>query len=135
MPSRNPSEKECWRTCFSCFKCSEKGRYSHCYSCSGRNDPMGRLVPDPDVYCDCRNGVLRHQTQSGRVIVRRFKTNPFKSNPTFEAEKVSADERDWEAYLKQAREVLDDPYFDPIRFNDGTSTDAWTKEQRGFGAN
>lgn len=134
MPYRNPAEKHCWKLCPACFKCANKNdAYSECRRCSGRNDPLGRIEPRPEVFCDCANGVLRHQTQTGRIIIRTFKSNPFKT-AGIQVDTETEDERDWNEYLRQAREILDDPYWDPIRFNDGTSTDSWTKEQRGFGA-
>lgn len=48
----NPTDKPCWTTCVSCFRCADKGRYgSRCNTCSGRSDPYNRREHDPDDYC------------------------------------------------------------------------------------
>jgi hypothetical protein len=44
--------------------------------------------------------------------VTRFKTNPFKGEVKYE--KKSEDERDWDSYVKDMREKMDDPTFNPI---------------------
>lgn len=116
MSVRNPSDKSCWRACSACFKCEDKGRYASCVTCSGRHDPKGRFVPDSRVYCDCKNGVLRHMTQEGRLIVTAFKQDPFSAGGVSVAHQTQ-DERDWESYLQQTREALDDPYWDPIKYD------------------
>lgn len=128
MPARNPSDKQCWAVCSACFQCQDKGKYSKCVSCSGRNDPDGRFYANPDVWCQCREGVMRRELPSGRVIIRQYHTNPFKAKFTSETE--TQDERDWNEYLKRGREIMDDPYWDPIQFNDGTSTQRWNEGYR-----
>jgi len=109
---QNPSTKPCWNFCTSCNRCQDKGRYSKCNSCSGRYDPRGWTDPHSDDFCDCKNGVLRWRTQEGRLIITRFKSNPFKG--TVQYEKKSQDERDWDSYVNDMREKLDDPNFNPI---------------------
>jgi len=42
----------------------------------------------------------------------RFKTNPFKSKVKYV--KKSEDERDWDSYVKDMREKMDDPNWNPI---------------------
>lgn len=109
---KNPVTKDCWTFCPSCNRCQDKGRYSKCQSCSGRYDPKGNIDPHPDDYCDCKNGILRWRTQEGKIVHVRFKSNPFKGKVKYE--KKSQDERDWDAYVKDMREKMDDPNFNPI---------------------
>ena len=113
---KNPVENWCWTFCSSCNRCQDKGRYTKCNGCSGRYDPEGRIDPDPQDFCDCKNGVLRWKTQTGRLIMTRFKTNPFKGQVTYE--KKSEDERDWDSYVNDMREKLNDPTYNPITIVD-----------------
>lgn len=122
----NPSDKQCFRLCMSCFKCSEKGKFSKCNTCSGRHDPGASLKFDPydiDSYCDCRNGVLRHRLQTGKLILKRFLSNPFQGIVKTDA--PSEDERDWNRFVKEKQEQLGDPNYSPITFQDGSSVDKW----------
>ena len=109
---KNPVTNDCWKFCSSCNRCQDRGRYSKCNGCSGRYDPKLIIDPDPDDYCDCKNGVLRWRTKQGKLLVTRFKTNPFKGEVKYE--KKSEDERDWDSYVKDMREKMDDPTFNPI---------------------
>lgn len=109
---QNPSTKECWKFCSSCNRCQDKGRYSKCIGCSGRYDPNGSTDADPDDYCDCKNGILRWKTKNGKIVHVRFKTNPFKGQVKYE--KKTEDERDWDSYVGDMREKMDDPNFNPI---------------------
>lgn len=113
---KNPTENLCWTFCSSCSRCQDKGRYSKCKSCSGRYDPEGVIAPDPDDYCDCKNGVLRWRTKEGRLIMTNFKTNPFKGQVKYE--KKSEDERDWDSYVSDMREKMNDPDWNPITIVD-----------------
>lgn len=108
----NPSEKSCFTLCSSCFRCGDKGRYAKCQNCSGRHDPFDKSVPDDDDFCQCTQGVLRWKTQKGRLIVRRMKSNPFAGQVITESK--TQDERDWEAYLVDLRQRMDDENFNPI---------------------
>jgi hypothetical protein len=108
----NPSTKHCWVFCPSCNRCQDKGRYTKCNGCSGRFDPKGCIDADPDDFCDCKNGVLRWRTQSGKLVMVRFKTNPFKGEVKYS--KKSQDERDWDSYVNDMREKMDDPNFNPV---------------------
>lgn len=126
----NPTDKPCWNLCLSCHRCADKGKYSKCYSCSGRQDPHQRLIHDPDDYCDCRNGILRWVTKKGQHLVVKIPTNPFEGK--VKVESVSESERDWNAYLNDMRERLNDPEWDPLRFSDGSSVDEWTKATYGI---
>lgn len=109
---QNPAAKPCWTFCSSCNRCQDKGRYTKCNSCSGRYDPLGKIDPNQEDFCDCKNGILRWKTQEGRLILTRFKTNPFKGEVKYE--KKSEDERDWDSYVSDMREKMDDPNFNPI---------------------
>jgi hypothetical protein len=113
---KNPTENPCWVFCTSCNRCQDKGRYTKCNSCSGRYDPEGKIDVHPDDFCDCKNGVLRWRTQEGRLLMTRFKSNPFKG--TVKYEKKSEDERDWDSYVKDMREKLNDPNWNPITIVD-----------------
>lgn len=112
----NPSSKACWSFCSSCNRCQDKGKYSKCGECSGRYDPLGRTDPHSDDFCDCKNGVLRWRTSQGKLIMTRFKSNPFKGKVNYE--KKTEDERDWNSYVRDMREKLDDPNFNPITIID-----------------
>lgn len=125
----NPSEKRCFKLCASCFKCEDKGKYASCSTCSGRHDPGAAQKFDPydvDSFCDCRNGVLRHRTQNGKLIIRRFMSNPYKGSVKTDAE--TQDERDWNNFVREKQEQLGDPNFSPITFQDGTSVDKWLRD-------
>lgn len=113
---KNPTEKWCWTFCTSCNRCQDKGRYTACNSCSGRYDPEGKIDVHNDDFCDCRNGVLRWRTQEGKLIMTRFKSNPYRGEVKYE--KKSEDERDWDSYVKDMREKLNDPNWNPITIVD-----------------
>jgi len=109
---QNPSTKECWQYCFSCGRCENKGRYDKCKSCSGRYDPRGIIDAHPEDYCDPRNGVLRWKTGTGRIVITRFKSNPYAGS--VQIEQKTQDERDWDSYVKDTREKMNDPKWNPI---------------------
>lgn len=110
----NASEKDCWQTCASCYRCKNKTRYTKCAGCSGRHDPYGQMGPDLDDYCDCTQGVLRWRTKSGKLTITRMKSDPFAGQMLTERDTV--DERDWNAYLQDVREKMDNPTWDPIKY-------------------
>lgn len=127
----NPTDKSCFVTCPVCFKCADKNVSSYgnkCSGCTGRHDPQDRLYVDTRVFCDCKNGTMRHMTQEGRLIVRDFPGNPYGNKVVQDLE--SQDERDWKEYLQTMREYYNDPYWDPIKFSDGASTTDWTQDNR-----
>lgn len=109
---KNPTERDCWSYCFSCSRCQDKGRYTKCNKCSGRYDPTGIIEPNQDDYCDCRNGVLRWRTKEGRILMTRFRSNPY--GGTVQIEQKSEDERDWDSYVNDMREKMNDPNWNPI---------------------
>lgn len=110
---KNPTTRDCWTFCLSCNRCSDKGKYAKCAGCSGRYDPAGKIDPDRDDFCDCKNGVLRWRTQQGRLIITKFNSNPFKGEVKYQ--KKSEDERDWDSYVADMREKMDDPNWNPIQ--------------------
>jgi hypothetical protein len=61
-----------------------------------------------DDYCDCKNG--------GKSFIVKFKSNPFKAKVTYE--KKSEDERDWDSYVSDMREKMNDPTWNPITIVD-----------------
>jgi len=110
---QNPSHKPCWTYCTSCSRCADKGRYTDCNQCSGRFDPQGIIDVNNDDYCDCKNGNLRWTPKNGgKSFIVKFKNNPFKSKVTYE--KKSEDERDWDSYVRDMREKMNDPTWNPI---------------------
>lgn len=109
----NPTELPCYAACKACLRCSDKGKYAKCASCSGRYDPELKYDPyDIDNHCDCKNGVLRWRTKEGKLIITPYPSNPFEGAVVKERE--TQDERDWNAYLHQQREKRNDPSFNPI---------------------
>lgn len=125
----NPSDRWCWRTCGSCYRCGDKGTRALCTSCSGRHDPQFRRDPyDIDDQCRCTEGILQIRVKSGRLIRRRFATNPFAGSVKVDQE--TKDERDWGTWIREKREQLDDPTFDPVTFADGSSTFDWMQKAR-----
>ena len=125
----NPADKVCWSYCTSCGRCENKGAYSKCGGCSGRYDPQGQRHPDRDDYCRCKQGILQWVTKEGRLTQVQFKSDPFAAVVKYE--KIDQDEADWESYLKDTREKLDDEHWDPIKFDDGSSSQAWLDKARG----
>jgi hypothetical protein len=88
-----------------------------------------RLDPyDIDDRCRCAEGVLQFRVKDGRLLKKNFMSNPFAGKVITDAE--TPDERDWNQYIKERREQLDDPNYDPVRFEDGESTYDWTQRQR-----
>jgi len=124
---RNPADRQCFEYCTSCGRCRAKGTKFFCSVCSGRFDPEGKRVPCIDDYCRCTQGVLQWVTQEGRLIRVKMRSNPFSGVVKYD--KVSDDESDWESYMHDMRERFGQGY-DPIQFDDGTSTDQWLKDQR-----
>lgn len=108
----DPMHKPCFTACPSCFRCADKGRYTKCNKCSGCMDPAGKIDVDPEHFCDCAQGVFRWRTKEGRLIIKRYNRNPFagevKSLPD------SQDKRDFQAYLQEYREKMENPYVSPI---------------------
>lgn len=117
----NPSDLPCWDTCLSCFRCENKGQYAQCNRCSGRHDPEGHRDPyHIDDRCRCREGILQYRLKNGHMIQRKFYSDPFAGKVVTDAE--SQDEQEWNRFVDEQREKLDDPNFDPIQFDDGSST-------------
>ena len=120
----NPSRLPCFTLCTSCYRCQDKGKYDKCSSCSGRHDPdMKRDPYHRDDRCRCKEGILQYRTQTGRFIVRKFLSNPFKGKVKTDAE--TQDERDWNSYITEQRENRGDVSWDPVQFTDGSSTSDW----------
>lgn len=126
MTGINPpvDKPRCFQPCASCFKCVNYGTTSGCSGCPGRVDDLRRRYPDPDDRCDCKNGILRHRLQNGKLIMRKFQSNPFAG--TVKTDATTEYESDWNSWLLERREQYDDPNWDPIQFLDGSSTFDWT---------
>lgn len=125
----NPSHKDCFKICHSCWRCSDKGRYARCNSCSGRHDPALRLDPyDIDDRCRCPEGILQFRVKTGQLIKKNFVSNPFAGKVITDAE--TTDEKEWNQFIQERREQLGIPDWDPVRFDDGESTYDWTQRQR-----
>lgn len=111
---KNPALRRCWETCGSCGRCTKMGT-SACPLrgiCSGRYDPHGQIDADIDDFCDCKNGVLRWKTKEGRRIIVKYYANPFMGR--VRTHNKTEDERDWDSYLQDMRERLDNPDYNPI---------------------
>lgn len=61
-------------------------------------------------------------------MVRQFQSSPYGGEVQTDAE--SQDERDWNSFISEKREQLDDPTYDPIQFEDGSSTTDWVNDQK-----
>lgn len=109
---QDPQMKTCFKPCTACYRCADKGRFTMCNKCSGCMDPAGKIDPDPDHYCDCAQGVLRWRARDGRLIITRYPRNPFAGSIKTTAE--SEDKRDFQAYLQEYREKMENPYVSPI---------------------
>lgn len=126
----NPSDKACFEICVACHRCERKGTFAKCATCSGCHDPQERKDPyDIDNKCRCKEGVLQWRHKNGKLIVAQYPHNPFRQGVKTADE--TQDERDYQAYLKSAREKLNDPHYDPVIYDDNTSTDAWYKQFKG----
>lgn len=71
-------------------------------------------------YCRCKEGVLQWVTQEGKLAQSYYLSDPYGGVVKYEGK--TDDEVDWEDYIEDAREKLDDPDWDPIQFADGRST-------------
>lgn len=117
----NPSTLPCFSTCASCFRCENKGQYDKCNRCSGRHDPEGQRDPyHIDDRCRCSEGILQYRLKNGHMIMRHFHSDPFAGKVVTDAE--SQDEKEWNAYVDEQREKYNNPDWDPVTFDDGTST-------------
>lgn len=129
---RNPVNKHCFVMCSSCFRCEKRGS-SACPAkdkCSGVPDKEGIRVPHPDHYCTCKEGVLRWVTKKDKLVIRRFESDPFKKNVQTDAR--TEDEKDWDAFITEKREAMNDEFWDPLVFNDGESVSEWAKRAAGM---
>ena len=125
---RNPLNKPCWKTCMSCGRCANKGTRPDCTGCSGRVDEYGQKVPHIDDYCRCAEGILQLVAKNGKLYQVRMTNNPF--GGSVKTDNKTEDERDYESYLAQKREHLDDSSWDGVVFDDGTSTQDWSNRAR-----
>jgi hypothetical protein len=131
-----PQDKHCFAFCTSCMRCDRKGS-SACpkpNSCSGHIETEQGHSWDPhdrDDYCRCKEGVLQIRLKAGGLVQRRYLSSPFKADIKTDA--VTADERDWNAYIAEQRELRDDPTFDGLMFDDGSRgvTDWMNNARRG----
>lgn len=124
----NPAERACFRICRACYRCGQKGSRAQCQTCSGRVDPALRRDPyDFDDRCRCTEGILQIRVR-GKLLRARYQQDPFQGKLV--ADVPTQDETDWNDYVKESREKLDDQHWDPVRFNDGSSTHDWMKAAR-----
>ena len=113
----NPADLPCFSACSACFRCEDKGRYAKCNSCSGRQDPKLRKDPhDIDDRCRCSEGILQVRMGNGKLMQRKYPHNPFEGQ--IQQETKTQDELEYEAYLNDMREQLDDPDYDPIQITE-----------------
>lgn len=111
---KNPVDRDCFNLCTACFRCKDRytGTINKCTNCSGHCDVRGDIDPHDEDWCDCANGVLRWVSKKGTLIIKKYPDNPFKGDIKVHSE--SKDDMDWKEYLRQQREKLDDPNWDPI---------------------
>ncbi|HJS83543.1 MAG TPA: hypothetical protein VJ742_11990 [Nitrososphaera sp.] len=62
------------------------------------------------------------------MVIKKFLSDPFAGKVHTDAE--SQDERDWNSFINEKREQLDDPDWDPIKFTDGTASSTWLDSWR-----
>lgn len=123
---RNPADKWCFNYCGSCGRCGDKGKFDACRNCSGRLDPQGMREEHQDDYCRCKEGILQWVTQKGRMVQVKFESNPFAG--VVKHDRITDDEADWNRYLADAREALNDPDYDPIQFESGGSVNNYLEQ-------
>lgn len=112
----DPALKLCFNSCSACYRCKDKGRFpGRCDTCSGCMDPAGKIDVDPDNFCQCAEGVLRWRTKNNRLIIRKYNSNPFGGR--IQQKKETDDERDWERYLQEYREHMENPYVSTVSAN------------------
>lgn len=58
--------------------------------------------------------------QDGRMVQVKYPSNPYKGSVTTDSK--TQDEKDWEAYLHDERSRRNDETWDPVQFQDGSST-------------
>lgn len=90
-----------------------------CNGCSGRDDPT-RTKHDPydiDDRCRCSEGILQARLQSGQLIQYRYQNNPFGGGT--KPRDLTEDERAWQEYVRQQRERMNDPNFNPVEITGG----------------
>lgn len=130
MPTYDASDRQCFRYCRACHRCEDKGRHPWCWSCTGRIDKLRQYdAYDTDDFCQCSQGVLRWRTKQGRLVIARYPSNPYKGS--VQGSHRGQDERDWDQFMAESREKLNDPTWDPIQFSDGTSTWDWSRTLEG----
>lgn len=133
MASVRPQERPCFEVCRSCFRCDAKGSRDcpHPYSCSGHIEtPKGHKWSDDDIddQCRCKEGVIQVRLKDGRLVRRRYLSSPFETKVMTDAE--TQDDRDWNAYVDEQRELRDDPFFDPLTFDGHGSVTDWMRNAR-----
>lgn len=69
-------------------------------------------------------------TMKGQFIQRKFTSDPFAGKVQTDAE--TQDERDWNQFVKEKREMLNDPTWDPVTIQ-GKSTHDIIKKARDYG--
>lgn len=130
MSCQVASDRRCWIPCQSCFRCADKGKYDKCNNCTGHHDVKYLRDPyDVDDYCRCKEGIFQYRTSKGHLIIRKFPKNPFRGSWKSDAASTG-DESDWDSYLQQLREELDNASYDPVQFSDGGSTYDWIQRAR-----
>lgn len=128
-----PQEKHCFVACKACMRCDRKGK-AGCpspYTCSGHVEiPGGHPWDsyDRDDECRCKEGVLQIRLKSGGFVRRRYLSSPFGGSIQTDAE--TQDDRDWNSYVDEQRELLNDPFFDPLTFGGQGSVTDWMRNAR-----
>lgn len=125
----DPARLSCFKACSSCLRCANKGSRPECNSCSGCIDP--NLKRDPYDYshrCRCSEGIMQYRLKNGKLVQRHFPSNPYGGKVITDTQ--TQDERDWHSFIDEKRQEYDDPNWDPIRFDDGSSATDWERKFR-----
>jgi hypothetical protein len=73
---------------------------------------------------------MRWVTKKDYLVIRRFESNPFAATVTTDAK--SEDERDWDAFITEKREAMNDELYDPITFTNGQGASEWARKAAGL---
>lgn len=71
---------------------------------------------------------MQYRLKNGKLVQRYFPSNPYGGKVITDTQ--TQDERDWHSFIDEKRQEYDDPNWDPIRFDDGSSATDWERKFR-----